>query len=44
MKVTYDRDVDAAYVYLANEIAAGEVKRTYFCDPNAVNGVINLDL
>ena len=42
MKVTYDRQADASYI-LASEIAAGGVKRTYFCDPNAVNGIIKLD-
>ena len=43
MNVTYDRSVDAAYIYLAGEIRPGQVKKTYPCDPTEVNGQINLD-
>ena len=43
MKVTYDRSVDAAYIYLADDIGEGCVKKTYACDPDEVGGVINLD-
>lgn len=43
MKATYDRSVNAAYIYLADGIGAGEVRRTYPCDPGEVNGQINLD-
>lgn len=43
MKVTYDRSVDAAYIYLARTIGPGEVKKTYACDPREVQGQINLD-
>ncbi len=42
VKVTYDQDVDAAYVYFT-EIPAGGVARTYCCDPAEVGGTINLD-
>jgi len=42
LAVTYDADVDAAYIYLT-KIAAGGVKRTYCCDPSEVGGTINLD-
>ena len=42
MRVTYDRIVDAAYVYLV-PIAEGQVSKTYPCDPNEVRGQINLD-
>jgi uncharacterized protein YuzE len=42
MRVEYDRTVDAAYVLL-KEIAAGEVVRTYSCDPHEAGAEINLD-
>jgi len=43
MKITYDPQADAAYIYLKETIAAGEVKKTYLCDPSQVGGMINLD-
>ena len=43
MKVTYDSAIDAAYIYFVDSIAAGEVAKTYPCDPREVNGQINLD-
>ena len=43
MKITYDRSVDAAYIYLVSEITAGQVVKTYPCDPSEVGGQINLD-
>ena len=43
MRVTYDATVDAAYVYLVDEIGPGGVARTYPCDPREVRGQINLD-
>ena len=42
MKITYDRDADAAYIYLV-PITDGGVAQTYPCDPAEVNGMINLD-
>ena len=42
MKITYDKEVDAAYIRLA-PIDAGAVAKTYPCDPVEVNGMINLD-
>lgn len=42
MRITYDPEVDAAYIYLI-PIAPGGVAKTYPCDPEAVNGMINLD-
>jgi uncharacterized protein YuzE len=42
MKITYDKNTDAAYIYLT-EISAGGVKKTYPCDPAEVKGMINLD-
>jgi uncharacterized protein YuzE len=41
--MTYDPEADAVYVYLADEIFAGGVKKTYPCDPLDVDGMINLD-
>lgn len=43
MRVTYDPDVDAAYVQLADEIGVGGVAFTYPCDVAAVGGMVNLD-
>jgi uncharacterized protein YuzE len=45
MKITYDKSVDAVYLYLDPELElkSGWVKKTYLCDPQAVNGMINLD-
>jgi uncharacterized protein YuzE len=43
MKITYDDSVDAAYIYLADDIKLGGVARTYSCDPVEVKGQINLD-
>ena len=42
MKITYDPEVDAAYIYLA-DIEPGGVKRTYECDPGEVGTMVNLD-
>ena len=42
--IEYDREVDAAYIYFANDIAAGGVARTVCIDPDAVGGMVNLDL
>lgn len=43
MRVTYDADADAAYIYLVAEIPAGGVVRTVPVDPREINGMINLD-
>ena len=42
MRITYDQEADAAYIYLV-PISPGGVARTYTCDPNEVKGMINLD-
>ena len=42
MNITYDPEVDAAYIYLV-PITPGGVVKTYECDPIGVNGTINLD-
>jgi len=43
MRVTYDADVDAAYIYFVGEIPAGGVARTVPVDPREIDGMINLD-
>ena len=42
MKITYDKEANAAYIYL-KENGQNKVHKTYCCDPTEVNGVINLD-
>ena len=44
MKITYDPSVDAAYIYLADAIEPGGVKKTYVCDPAEVGTMVNLDI
>lgn len=44
MKVTYDKSVDAAYIYIEDNFARRAVAKTYCCDPREVDGQINLDL
>ncbi len=43
MKLEYDAAADAAYIYLANNVATGDVESTYTCDTSQVDGMINLD-
>lgn len=42
MRITYDKTVDAAYIYIVDSISPGEVEITYTCDPKEA-GMINLD-
>jgi uncharacterized protein YuzE len=42
MKITYDKEVDAAYIYL-KEIMPGGVAKTHCCNSDEVDGMINLD-
>ena len=42
VKITYDKNADAAYIYLTDIPPAG-VAFTYPCDPIEINGMINLD-
>jgi uncharacterized protein YuzE len=42
MKITYDKNADAAYIQI-QEIFPGGVKKTYLCDPEEVGTMINLD-
>jgi hypothetical protein len=44
MKLTLDKSVNAAYIYLSNDIGPGEITFTYPCDPNEINrNMIHLD-
>ena len=43
MKTTYDKNVDAAYIYILDKIEPGSAKKTYLCDPLEIGGMINLD-
>lgn len=43
MRITYDSSIDAAYIYFADSIECGQVEKTFPCDPQEVNGEINLD-
>lgn len=43
MRVTYERQTDAAYIYLADQIPRSQVHLTYACDPGEVKGQIHLD-
>lgn len=42
MRISYDKEANAAYIYIADE---GPIKActTYCCDPVEINGMINLD-
>ena len=42
IKITYDRDADASYLYL-QEPGRKEVKKTYLGNPADINGMINID-
>ena len=44
MKITYDPSADAAYIYLADSIRPGGVKKTYMCDRLEVGTMVNLDI
>jgi uncharacterized protein YuzE len=44
LRIKYDREADAAYVYLCEEIPAGGVAQTVPVDPKAIGGMVNLDL
>lgn len=42
MRLSYDAEADAAYIYFT-EIGAGGVARTVPIDPSEIDGMINLD-
>ncbi|MFB9932204.1 DUF2283 domain-containing protein [Amycolatopsis halotolerans] len=43
IKVTYDSEADAAYIYFVDPNYSPPVARMYPCDPVEVGGMINLD-
>jgi uncharacterized protein YuzE len=43
VRITYDPDADAAYIYVVDEIGSGGVAKTVPVDPTEVGGMINLD-
>jgi len=45
MKISYDKEANAAYIYIndENQKVYKKVYKTYRCDPMLVNGIINLD-
>lgn len=43
MRIDYDPEANAAYIYLSEDRYAGVAAKTYPCDPIAVGGMINLD-
>ncbi|WP_223290974.1 DUF2283 domain-containing protein [Streptomyces avicenniae] len=43
MRITYDAEADAAYLYFADPRVETRVARMYPCDPVQVEGMINLD-
>ncbi|MFE4599347.1 DUF2283 domain-containing protein [Kitasatospora indigofera] len=43
IRVTYDKTVNAAYVYLTDPQVQPRSARTYPCDPVDIDGMINLD-
>lgn len=43
LRVTYDVEADAAYIYLSDEIGMGGVADSVPLDPAANRGMINLD-
>lgn len=42
MKITYDKEANAANIYMG-ETTHIKVYKTYCCDPREINGMINLD-
>ena len=44
MRVTYDGEANAAYVYLQDKISPGAVKRSYVCNHDGLDGEIILDV
>ncbi|MEV0679923.1 DUF2283 domain-containing protein [Actinosynnema sp. NPDC050436] len=43
LRVTYDREADAAYVHFTDPLTRPRSARTYACDPVAVDGMVNID-
>jgi uncharacterized protein YuzE len=43
MRATYDSSADAAYFYIADDIAPGSVAHTHQCEIENLKGMIHLD-
>lgn len=43
LKITYDENADAAYIYFEPDGEGARVAKTYACNPVEVAGVINVD-
>jgi uncharacterized protein YuzE len=43
MRMTYDPEADAAYIYVVDKIAPGEAKITRTMDNKKINGTIAID-
>lgn len=43
VKVTYDQEANAAYIYFTAPHVRASVARMYACDPVEAGGMINLD-
>jgi uncharacterized protein YuzE len=43
MRLTYDKEIDAAYLRLIEPIEPGQVSKTVPIDPREIDGEINLD-
>lgn len=43
MRITYDTEADAAYVYLKDSISQGEATNTIVCDVDIESASIHLD-
>ncbi|MEU4337113.1 DUF2283 domain-containing protein [Micromonospora lupini] len=44
LRVTYDEEANAAYIYLTDPRVNAGVANMYACDPVEAGGMINLDL
>lgn len=44
MRISYDADADAAFIYLVDEISEGQSARTELCDVELREGAVILDL
>lgn len=43
MRMTYDPEADAAYIYVVDKIGPGEAKMTRTMDNRKINGTVSLD-
>jgi uncharacterized protein YuzE len=44
MRVSYDAEIDAAYIYLVDAPLPGSAVTTLSLDPREINGEVNIDL